>query len=498
MRPRATLSMRNALLAGALCVALASVASARADPSVSTHHGALDRAGRYVVPGLTYERARGLHLDASFHAAFQGHVYAQPLIWRRPGSGAGVLIVATEEDEVFALDARSGAEIWKRALGEPVPRSALPCGDISPLGVTGAPVIDEARATLYLDAAVMRANGPRHEIYALSLADGSIEPGWPVDVATALRGSFAPPLQNQRGALALFAGKVFVPFSGHWGDCGAYHGFVVGVSEGEPGKAASFETRARGGGIWAQGGVSGDGKSLFVATGNTFRATSWGDGEAVLRLGPDLASPHEARDFFAPSDWRDLDRYDLDLGGTAPTPIDLAGTGGTRKLIFAVGKSGEAYLLDRDDLGGVGGALASARVATNVAIASPAVWSAGDGVMVALQGDGAHCPRDKPGEGLIALKIRADPAPAMETAWCGSVSGNGSPIVTTTDGRSNPIVFIVGAEGDNRLHAFRGDDGERLASPSERMGGLHHFQTLIAADDRLYVAADGTVYAFAF
>ena len=86
-------------------------------------------------------------------------VYAQRLSWRRPGSGAGVLIVATEEDEVYALDARSGAEIWKRTLGEPVPRSALPCGNISRLGVTGAPVIDAARATLYLDAAVMSANG---------------------------------------------------------------------------------------------------------------------------------------------------------------------------------------------------------------------------------------------------------------------------------------------------------------------------------------------------
>ena len=489
--------MRNALLAGALVVA-GTIAAAQADPSVSTYHGALDRAGRYLVPGLTYERARGLHLDASFHAAFQGHVYAQPLLWRRPGSAQGALIVATEENEVFALDAKTGAQIWKRSLGGPVPGSALPCGNISPLGVTGAPVIDEASATLYLDAAVMRANAPQHQIYALSLADGSVEPGWPVDVATALGGKFTPALQNQRGALALFAGKVFVPFGGHYGDCGAYHGFVVGLSVREPRTAASFETRARGGGIWAQGGVSGDGRSLFVATGNTFRATAWSDGNAVLRLAPDLASPHEARDFFAPADWRDLDRHDLDLGGTAPVPLDVTSKGGTRKLIFAIGKSGDAYLLDRDDLGGVGGALASARVTTNIAIASPAVWSAGDGVFVALQGDGAHCPPDKPGEGLIALKVRADPAPAMETAWCGSVAGAGSPIVTTTDGRSNPIVWIVGAEGDNRLHAFRGDSGEPLASPPDRMRGLHHFQTLIASDDRLYVAADGTVYAFAF
>ena len=107
------------------------------------------------------------------------------------------------------------------------------------------------------------------------------------------------------------------------------------------------------------GGVSGDGQSLFAVTGNTFGASEWSDGEAVLRLSPDLARPIESRDFFAPLDWRDLDRRDLDLGGTAAIPLDVVGPNGARKLIFAIGKSGEAYLLDRDNLGGVGGALAA-------------------------------------------------------------------------------------------------------------------------------------------
>jgi hypothetical protein len=168
--------------------------------------------------------------------------------------------------------------------------------------------------------------------------------------------------------------------------------------------------RARGGGIWAQGGVSGDGQSLFAVTGNTFGttgwfgATEWSDGEAVLRLSPDLARPIESRDYFAPSNWRDLD-----LGGTAAIPLDVGGPNGARKLIFAIGKTGEAYLLDRDNLGGVGGALANARVTTNIAITSPAVWSAADGVFVVLQGDGAHCPQGGPVDGLIALKIRVNP-----------------------------------------------------------------------------------------
>jgi PQQ-like domain len=492
--------MRIALLAGALSLTLAACGVAHADSSILTYKGSLDRAGHYVMPGLTYERARGLHLDTSFSATFAGQVYAQPLLWRQPGTGGGLLIVATEEDDVYALDEKTGAQVWKRTLGEPVLLSAaFHCGNIWPLGVTGTPVIDPARATLYLDAAIMRDNKPRHEIYALSLVDGSIEPGWPVDVATAMRGRFDPTTQNQRGALALFGGKVFVPFGGLAGDCGVYHGIVLGVSLSDPTKAVNFSSGGRGAGIWAQGGVTGDGKSLFVATGNTIFVKEWGDGEAVLRFGPDLARPVAQHDFFSPSDWRDLDAHDLDLGGTAPLPIDVPSAKGVRKLILAIGKDGDAYLLDRDNLGGFGGQLAREHVSGLKTSASPAVWTAADGVFVALEYDGANCPPEKPGKGLLVLKIHADPAPAITTAWCGSVASiHGSPIVTTTDGRSNPIVFAIAAAGAGGLSAFRGDTGELLASPRDRLPGTKDFETLIAADGRLFVAADGRLYAFAF
>jgi hypothetical protein len=346
------------MLAGALAATLVASVPAAADSTILTYHGALDRSGRYVMPGLTYERARGLRPDLTFNAAYRGEVYAQPLLWRDPKTGAGVLIVATEEDEVYAFDETTGAQIWMRTLGEPIAdfRSAgFRCGDIWPLGVTGTPVIDKARATLYLDAMVMRDNHPRHEVYAVSLADGSVESGWPVDVATALDGSFDPMTQNQRGALALFGGRVFIPYSGLAGDCGVYYGRVIGFSTAEPGKVVSFSTRARAGGIWAQGGVTGDGKSLFAATGNTAYNKEWGDGEAVLRFGPDLARPVAERDYFAPSNWKDLDDHDLDLGSTAPIPLDVPSARGVRKLILAIGKDGNAYLLDRDNLGGVGG-----------------------------------------------------------------------------------------------------------------------------------------------
>jgi len=61
-------------------------------------------------------------------------------------------------------------------------------------------------------------------------------------------------------------------------------------------------------------------------------------------------------------------------------------------------------------------------------------------------------------------------------------------------------VWILGAEGDGRLHGFRGDTGEPLfgGGPQDAMTGLRHFQTLLFAGDRLYVGADGRLYAFAF
>ena len=85
----------------------------------------------------------------------------------------------------------------------------------------------------------------------------------------------------------------------------------------------------------------------------------------------------------------------------------------------------------------------------------------------------------------------------MNTAWCGGLSGRGSAIATTTDGHSNPIVWILGAEGDNRLHAFHGNTGEPIVT-SEPLSGLRRFQTMIATRDRLYVGADGRIYAFGF
>ena len=472
--------------------------------SVLTYHGSADRSGNFIVPTLTWERARNTHLEQSFHPTISGHLYAQPLYWRGPRPAAGQLVVATEDNNVYAIDAGSGDEIWVRSLGRPAPLSTLPCGNIDPLGITGTPVIDEATEAIYVDAMVADAAGPHHRVFALSLKDGSPLPGWPVDVAETLAAHgqrFEPRYQNQRGALSILAGRVYVPYGGHYGDCGDYRGWVVGIGLRDPRDIVSWSTRGQGGGIWAPGGIASDGGSLFVATGNTIDVSTWSDGEAVFRLASDLRRRDRPEDFFAPADWHALDTRDADLGGTNPLPLDVPSAGGRRAFVLALGKDARAYLLDRNRLGGMGGSLASEVVATRPIRTAPATYPAGEGVYVAFQGPGARCPGSRRPGALTVLQIRAGSPPTLVTGWCGALRGEGSPIITTTDGRENPIVWILGAEGDDRRHGYRGDTGEPLfdgGGPEDAMTGLRHFQDLLATGDRLYVGADGRLYAFAF
>ncbi len=483
-------------LAAAAFLGMPAAQSAGNDATVSTYHAEAARSGRYVAPGLTWANAGTVRLDPAFDGRVPGNVYAQPLYWRPPGAPSGLLIVATEENAVVALDAITGTIVWQRSLGHAVARSALPCGNINPLGITGTPVIDEPSRAIYLDAFVDTPSGLRHLVFALSLKDGSTIVGWPVDVEVALRSigqRFNTRDQNQRGALTILDGSVYVPFGGHFGDCGDYHGWVVGISIGHPKSVRAWSTRASGGGIWAPGGISSDGRALYFATGNTMDAANWGDGEAVIRLAPDLRRSDERDDYFAPSDWLSLDEKDADLGGVSPMLLDAPNLDGAQPLVLALGKDRRAYVLDRQHLGGVGGALAIQTVARGPIRTAPVTYPAPDGVFVVFQGEGANCPDRN--ENLMALKVRAGKLPSISTDWCAALRGRGSPIVTA-DGQSNYIVWAVGAEGDERLHGYRGDTGEELVTSEPLPGVVRHFATILAAADRLYVAGDGRVFAF--
>ena len=477
-------------------------------PSVLMHHKSPSRDGVYVDTAFTKVAAAKLHMDTAFKATTMGPTYAQPLFVDGGGGGKDLVLVATEENQVYALNATSGAVVWQKKLGNNVATSSLPCGNINPLGITGTPVVDAASRTMFVDAMTSADGGTtkKHLIFAMSLDDGSTRAGWPFDVSTVKAGAvaFDPAVQNQRAALLLLNGTLYVPYSGHFGDCGGYHGWVVGVPIANPSGAKGYATQSQAGGIWGVSGPSTDGTSIFVATGNTFSGNTWGHGEAVLKLQPGPVFSAQAADYFTPSDWKSLDNGDTDLGGTNPILIDVPGATPS-KLAVALGKNGVAYLIDRTNLGGIGKgngttgeAVASAKVSSGQIINAPAAYTTALATYVVFRGGGVGCPGGNSGD-LTALKISATSPPQISVAWCAKQNGGGSPMVTTPDGKSDMIVWGLGAGGDGRLHGFDGDTGAVVFNGGGAMDGMSAIQgneTAIAAKGRMFVAAQNAVYAF--
>ncbi len=484
-------------LAVALACGLPAVAPA--SDGVLTYHNSNLRHGAYQIHALTLAAAATMRPDTRFKASLSGNIYAQPLYWRPQGTRIGLVIAATESNSVYALNEFTGAVVWQRQLAPSEPLSDMRCGNIDPVGITGTPVIDDINQVLYLDALTKTDSGPRHLVYALSLADGSVVPGWPLDVEaqlTARGATFSSLVQGERSALLFFNNSLFVNYAGYAGDCGTYFGTVVQIDPGSVTVAQQWQTRARGGGIWAQGGISGDGQSLYVTTGNTFGATDWSDGEGIIRLLPGLAHSTKTRDFFTPSNWQDLDNTDKDLGGTEALPRDIRSGSSWIHRVLAFGKDGNAYLVDRANLGGIGGQIAISQVSPNAIRTAPAVYQTTNATMVAFTS--AHSTQSQclGGSNITMLNVTAN---AISFVWCVRFTGGGAPILTTTDGTANPIVWVVGAEGDNQLHGYNALTGQVVFSGAgTTMTGLHHFQTILATQRRLYVAADNTVYAFAF
>jgi len=473
--------------------------SSAQNQNVVTYHNSLERHGTYKIPGLTLAAAATMQPDTGFVGTISGDVYAQPLFYH-PSGGEAVIIAATESNTVYALDASTGAVVWQVQLGASVPLSQLPCGNINPDGITGTPVIDPKAGVVYLDALTTTNSGPRQLVYALSLANGATVSGWPLDVEAALAKvgvSFSSPNQGERSALQLFGGALYVNYGGNYGDCSPYNGTVLQIQTSTPSLTAYWQTRAGGGGIWAQGGTAGDGKSLFATTGNTFGASQWSDGEAIIRLAPGLAHSTDTKDYFTPANWQSLDDEDLDLGGTEALPFDVAVKGSKPALrVIALGKDGNAYLANRSNLGGVGGAISVSKVANGQIITAPAIFQTDSTASVVFTSPGGgNCS----GGNVTMLNVAPSGKSPVTVAWCATLNVRGAPILTTTDGNKNGIVWVTGAEGDNMLHGFNAATGAVVFSGTgTTMQGLRHFGTIMAAEHRLYVGADNRIYAFTF
>ncbi|HWS84797.1 MAG TPA: PQQ-binding-like beta-propeller repeat protein, partial [Ktedonobacteraceae bacterium] len=142
-----------------------------------------------------------------------GAVYAEPLVV------GNRVIVATEGDTLYALDPTTGSVQWHTNVGSPVPQSSLPCGNIDPLGITGTPVYDPATGLVF---AVAEITGPAHILVGLDATTGEVKVRRSVDTD-----GMDPRAHQERGALTLANGRVYINYGGLDGDCSDYIGRVV-------------------------------------------------------------------------------------------------------------------------------------------------------------------------------------------------------------------------------------------------------------------------------
>jgi hypothetical protein len=493
---------------------------------VLEHHLHPTRDGAYVDSNVTKKAAAGVHMDPAFKgtlpvgdAGASGNIYGQPLYVDGWKTGQDAVFVATDQNHVTALNATTGAVLWDTTLGPAVPLTKLPCGQPYPYyGVNSTPIIDLASRTLYTESFQTTDGGTtfKHYVCALSIDDGTAKPGWPVDIGAAVNG-FDPGVQQDRGALEILNGSVYAPYAGLNGDCGDYHGWVIGISMTDPTNVGAYSTTALRGGIW--GALTSDGTSLFATSGNTANGTkTWSGGEALMRFtqqdggqGPGPVFSGTATDYFTPSNWTTLDTDDLDLGSSSAILFDLKGATPTH-LAAAMGKAGVVHLLNRDNLGGVGPGdtngttgpglqgVASLTAASGQIKGTAASYTSAMGRYLVLRTEASItvCPNGESGD-LLALRVTATSPPALVPAWCATSMGGGSPIATTTDGTSNALVWDVSAQGTNRLFAFDGDTGAVVfagGGTADQMGTVYHWTSAIVAKGRIFVGGAGAVYAF--
>ena len=470
------------LLVGSLAFT-AFAGSAPAAVNVTQHHNNASRDGLFIDPAFTPTAAASIARDPNFDGTIVGNVYAQPLYVEGGPDNRAKVIAVTQSNNVYALDAITGAIIWQRNVGAPI-TSGLPCGNINPIGITSTPVIDLASRSLFLDAEV---SGSGHRVFSLNVDTGAINPGWPVTMNAAVSG-FDSSVQSQRSALGLANGVLYVPYGGRFLDCGSYRGRLVGIPLDTAQPIASYATGSTRAGIWAVNGVASDGTNLYVTTGNGSGAV-WAGNEAVIRLQPGPVFSNTSADFWAPLNWIALDSADADLGGSGPVLFDVPGANPSA-LILQTGKDRNAYLINRTNMGGVAAPVAQAVVSTGTVINAPVVYRTATSTYFAV----------RPISGtLSAFRVNAASPPTITNAWSVSSAGRTSPFVTMTAPNTNPIVWAFGTGAGARLFGYNGDTGAVIfngGGATDTFSGARNFNTGIAARGRIYLAGDNKVTAF--
>src|SRR5579862_6151902 len=309
-----------------------------------------------------------------------GQVYAQPLYVPGVTINGGVhnvVIIATENDSVYAYDADlSGAPLWKASMvdaahgagsGETALQTATTtgCSDMQPqIGITSTPVIDPTSKTVYVEAKSTDGTNYFHRLHALDLLTGNEKSPGPVKIAATVSGTGDGSLNGQlsfdnlhqlnRPGLLLLNGTIYIAYASHC-DASPYHGWLFSYDAATFAQKSVYVTTPNGGlgGFWMTGeGVAADASgNIFIASGNgTFDNTQVPveTGDTILKLGT-TNQILTLLDYFTPEEQSTLDSHDEDLGsgGVLLLPDQ---PGSFPHILVQAGKEGRIYVVNRDQM----------------------------------------------------------------------------------------------------------------------------------------------------
>jgi hypothetical protein len=526
--------MRAGLVLSALLGLLLLAAVAACAPALGveiTNSGDDLRTGWYPdEPSITPQLVSGGTFGQLWSAPVEGQVYGQPLL------DDGTLFVATEKNKVYGLDPTTGALKWSQplSLGTPWNPNDIGCGDLTPsIGVTATPVIDPASNIAYLThkTYVSGSSGPaRWYMDAVDVATGTEEPGFPVQLdgtaQNAPAQTFQATTELQRPGLLLMEGVVYAAF-GSSCDIAPWQGWVFGVSTAGAVKARWVaDASGNGAGIWQSGaGLTSDAPgSILLGTGNGGAPSTPTPGntppanlgESIVRLRVQADGTLKPTDFFAPFDAESLDSWDADFasGGVTGLPEAYFGTLATPHLAVAVGKDGYVYLLNRDELGGIGQGLSGAdkvvqRIGPYGGVWSrPGVWPGEGGWVYIPTASGGSSSSGSSGNLRVyqyGLSGTGTPTLSLQGTSSDAFGFSSSAPVITSDGTTagSALVWIVWAPNGGGVGAqLRAYDpipvgGQPVLRYSAPVGTSAKFAIPGVGAGRLYVGTrDGHVLAF--
>jgi hypothetical protein len=371
------------ILSTLLLVSVFQVVPGFSQTNVTTYHYDTLRSGQNIhetvlTPTLVNVNTFG----KLFSQPVDGQVYGEPLVvYNLQIIGKGthtVAYVATENDSVYAFDGNSNtgsnaSPIWQVSFINPakgittIPSSDLGTIAINPqIGITGTPVIDVNNGTLYVVAATKENGAYFQRLHALDIRTGVEKFGGPVVISASVKGSgsgsnkgyvsFDPLRSNQRPALLLVNGVVYIAWASHGLETVyPYHGWVIGYDENTLKQVSAFCVTPNGdqGGIWQSGnGLAADtlGNLFFMVGNGTFDANKGGGdyGMSYVRTSSKLV----VADYFTPYNAVKESSSDLDLGSGGPLLFPFQSGAESPYLAVGAGKDGNLYLVDRDNMGG--------------------------------------------------------------------------------------------------------------------------------------------------